>query len=226
MAENDEAFVPHSDEDLAKLLEEQMRELRAQTGAQPTLPPQDAPIARDPELDQIFSALLEGDEPDVEVAKVVVTETIVDEFKSVIDSDSLTQTEPLTIIREEVTAIVVTDPVVDTVDESAPPIPPMFAEQVTEADYIAAVMEPEIHVVTVAETVVDTVTEDGSLDEIVIDEISVDGVLVEETISETITEVVEDEVVEVVAFNATNPITNFERRPSFDELVFGAGTSD
>ena len=185
MAENDEAFVPHSDEDLAKLLEEQMRELRAQTGAQPTLPSQAAPVVRDPELEQIFSALLEEDEPEAVVAEIVVSETIIEEFKPVIEAESLTQTEPLTIIHEEVTAFVVSEQAAVLVEDSTPPIPAMFAEQVTEADYIAAALETEVHVVTVAETV--------------------------------------SEVVEV---NSTNPITNFERRPSFDELVFGAGTSD
>lgn len=218
MADEEETFVPRSDEDLARLLEEQMAQLRGQTGevqplaATPTQdePVQDAP-SRDAEMDAIFSALLDEEEPEpvaviaetVPVAAVIetVAEPVTAEFKPAFDEATLAQTEPIDVV----------------------PIPSMFSESYSEEAYIAAALAPEVveevAVVAVTETVIDEVFEDGTVEETIIEDVTVNGELVEETVIQQIFEQVSDT-------NATNPVTTFERRPSFDELVFGASTED
>lgn len=188
MADDEETFVPHSDEDLARLLEEQMVQLRAETA-------EVQPIPRDAEMDAIFSALLDEQEPETVVKPVTA------DFKPAVDEDSLAQTVPIDIV----------------------PIPSMFTESSSEAAYIAAALAPEVveavAMVAVTETVIDHVFEDGTVEETIIEDVTVDGELVEETVIEQIFEQVSDT-------NVTNPVTTFERRPSFDELVFGASTED
>ena len=212
MADEEETFVPRSDEDLARLLEDQMAQLRGQTGEVqplPAAPVQVAP-ARDAEMDAIFSALLDEEEPEPvaiiaeSVTVAAVVETVVEpvaEFKPVFDEATLAQTEPIDVV----------------------PIPSMFSESYSEEAYIEAALAPEVvgavAVVAVTETVIDEVFEDGTVEETVIEDITVNGELVEETVIEQIFEQVSDT-------NATNPVTSFERRPSFDELVFGASTED
>jgi hypothetical protein len=213
MADEEETFVPRSDEDLARVLEEQMAQLRGQTGEVqplPAAPVQDAP-ERDAEMDAIFNALLEEEEPEpvaiiaesVTVAAVVetVAEPVTADFKPAFDEDSLAQTVPIDVV----------------------PIPSMFTESSSEEAYIAAALAPEVveavGVVAVTETVIDQIFEDGTVEETIIEDVTVDGELVEETVIEQIFEQVSDT-------NATNPVTTFERRPSFDELVFGAPTED
>lgn len=204
MADEEETFVPRSDEDLARVLEEQMAQLRGETA-------EVQPIPRDAELDAIFTALLDDQEPEpvaimaetVTVTAVVETtpEPVPAEFKPVFDDSTLAQTEPIDVV----------------------PIPSMFTETYSEEAYIAAALEPEVikavAVVAVTETVIDEVFDDGTVQETIIEDVTVDGELVEETVVEQIFEQVADT-------NATNPVTTFERRPSFDELVFGASTED
>lgn len=218
MADDEETFVPRSDEDLARLLEAQMAELRSQTAeVQPISSVVDRDVsatdepARDPELDAIFSALLDDNEPEpvaiiTETATVsavieTVTPPVEPEFRPAFDEGMLAQTEPIDVV----------------------PIPSMFTETWSEEAYIAAALEPEVvdavAVVAVTETVIDQVYEDGTIEETVIEDITVDGELVEEVVIEQIFEQVTDA-------SATNPVTSFERRPSFDELVFGASTED
>lgn len=164
--EQQPSFQPHSDEELARLLEEQMRLMRgAAPAAQTPVPPAEqvqvspTPIvespgtefdvteeAEDTGIDELFGALLE-DTSEV----VVVQETLVEQFQPVVDESTLEHTQPITYIAEEtVTAAVIDD-----------------------------------HVV-VEDVLVEDVVEDAQvIAERILSEISVDGVVVATTIAET-----------------------------------------
>lgn len=164
--EQQPSFQPHSDEELARLLEEQMRLMRGTAPAvQTPVPPTEqvevtpspfvestgpevdvAEEAEDTGIDELFGALLE-DTSEV----VVVQETVVEQFQPVVDESTLEHTQPITYIAEEtVTAAVIDD-----------------------------------HVV-VEDVLVEDVVEDAQvIAERILSEISVDGVVVATTIAET-----------------------------------------
>ena len=157
--QNESTFQPHSDEELARLLEEQMRVLRSEA---PIIPPQPAmdfspePVADFQEeimpveelgIDELFGALLE-DTTDIPVVQVVDEENL---KLSAFDENSLEHTQPITYVREEAVEAAIIDK----------------------------------HVV-VEETAVEEVIEDAHvIAERVLSEISVDGELFATTISET-----------------------------------------
>lgn len=166
MSEEQSSFQPHSDEELARLLEEQMRLMRGTApAAQTPVPPAEqvevspssvvespgpefdvVKEAEDTGIDELFGALLE-DTSEV----VVVQETVVEQFQPVVDESTLEHTQPITYIAEEtVTAAVIDD-----------------------------------HVV-VEDVLVEDVVEDAQvIAERILSEISVDGVVVATTIAET-----------------------------------------
>lgn len=166
MSEEQSSFQPHSDEELARLLEEQMRLMRGTApAAQTPVPPAEqvevspSPIvespgpefdvveeAEDTGIDELFGALLE-DTSEV----VVVQEQVVEQFQPVVDESTLEHTQPITYIAEEtVTAAVIDDQVV------------------------------------VEDVLVEDVVEDAQvIAERILSEISVDGVVVATTIAET-----------------------------------------
>lgn len=166
MSEEQSSFQPHSDEELARLLEEQMRLMRGTApAAQTPVPPAEqvevspSPIvespgpefdvveeAEDTGIDELFGALLE-DTSEV----VVVQETVVEQFQPVVDESTLEHTQPIAYIAEEtVTAAVIDDQVV------------------------------------VEDVLVEDVVEDAQvIAERILSEISVDGVVVATTIAET-----------------------------------------
>lgn len=166
MSEEQSSFQPHSDEELARLLEEQMRLMRGTApAAQTPVPPAEqvevspSPIvespgpefdvveeAEDTGIDELFGALLE-DTSEV----VVVQEQVVEQFQPVVDESTLEHTQPIAYIAEEtVTAAVIDDQVV------------------------------------VEDVLVEDVVEDAQvIAERILSEISVDGVVVATTIAET-----------------------------------------
>ena len=166
MSEEQSSFQPHSDEELARLLEEQMRLMRGTApAAQTPVPPAEqvevspspsvespgpefdvVEEAEDTGIDELFGALLE-DTSEV----VVVQETVVEQFQPMVDESTLEHTQPITYIAEEtVTAAVIDDQVV------------------------------------VEDVLVEDVVEDAQvIAERILSEISVDGVVVATTIAET-----------------------------------------
>lgn len=234
MADDEETFVPRSDEDLARLLEEQLKMLRRDAAEVTPLavpPVQDAPIAaqqfqdvstRDIELDEIFNALLDDEaESQGAVVDAVAVASMVtdgeetpppvpaDEFKAAADEVPLVQTQPIDVV----------------------PIPSMFGEGASDEAYIAAALAPEgasevapdfvpaVSTVAVTETVIDDLFEDGAVEETIIEEVSVDSEVVEEV-------VVHHTIAPVSDSTANSLVTSFERRPNFDELVFGVSSED
>ena len=172
MTDNSEStFQPHSDEELARLLEEQMRAMRS---AQPITSPQpiadftpepsdvDAEVEEELGIDELFGALLE-DTTDIPV--VQVEEEVV--FIPSVDESSLEHTQPITYIQEDVVEVAV-------IDEQI-----VVEETITEAAII------DNHIV-VEETVVEEVIEDAHvIAERILSEISIDGEIVATTISAT-----------------------------------------
>lgn len=166
MSEEQSSFQPHSDEELARLLEEQMRLMRGTApAAQTPVPPAEqvevspSPIvespgpefdvveeAEDTGIDELFGALLE-DTSEV----VVVQEKVVEQFQPMVDESTLEHTQPITYIAEETVTAAVSDD----------------------------------HVV-VEDVLVEDVVEDAQvIAERILSEISVDGVVVATTIAET-----------------------------------------
>ena len=127
--ESESTFQPHSDEELARLLEEQMLAMRAAspvTAPQPLVEyPSTVPsAAAESELgiDDLFGALLE-DTTDIPVVQVVEEEVI---QLPAIDESSLEHTQPIAYIREDVVEaavvedhIIVEETVVEEVVEDA-----------------------------------------------------------------------------------------------------------
>ena len=165
MSEEQSSFQPHSDEELARLLEEQMRLMRGTAPAAHTpVPPAEqvevspSPIvespgpefdvveeAEDTGIDELFGALLE-DTSEV----VVVQEKVVEQFQPMVDESTLEHTQPITYIAEETVTAAVSDD----------------------------------HVV-VEDVLVEDVVEDAQvIAERILSEISVDGVVVATTIAE------------------------------------------
>lgn len=171
MTDNSEStFQPHSDEELARLLEEQMRAMRSSapiTAPQPTVsavhvePVVAAEVEEELGIDELFGALLEDttDIPVVQVEEVV--------FIPSVDESSLEHTQPITYIQEDVVEVAV-------IDEQI-----VVEETITEAAII------DNHIV-VEETVVEEVIEDAHvIAERILSEISIDGEIVATTISAT-----------------------------------------
>lgn len=249
MTDNSEStFQPHSDEELARLLEEQMRAMRS---AQPITSPQ--PIAafspepavvddgtEDLGIDELFGALLE-DTTDIPV--VQVEEEVL--FVPSVDESTLEHTQPITYIQEDVVEV-------DVIDEHI----------VVEETIVEAVIE-DAHVI--AERVLSEISVDGEIVATTISETAgadpvpqmFGEVVVESTIpvedasvafaqpvvavshsyvSEVVTEdrdlvEVEQEAIfaqeeEIPHVRMTNPINSFAPRPTFDELVFGVKSDD
>ena len=169
--ESESTFRPHSDEELARMLEEQMRAMRSSapsTAPQPTFSavPVELEVAAEAEeelgIDELFGALLE-DTTDIPV--VQVEEEVI--FVPTVDESSLEHTQPITYIQEEVVDVAV-------VDEQI-----VVEETITEAAII------DDHIV-VEESVVEEVIEDAHvIAERVLSEISIDGEIVATTISQT-----------------------------------------
>lgn len=172
MTDNSEStFQPHSDEELARLLEEQMRAMCSSapiTAPQPTVsavpiePEVAAEVEEELGIDELFGALLE-DTTDIPV--VQVEEEVV--FIPSVDESSLEHTQPITYIQEDVVEVAV-------IDEQI-----VVEETITEAAII------DNHIV-VEETVVEEVIEDAHvIAERILSEISIDGEIVATTISAT-----------------------------------------
>lgn len=170
--ESESPFQPHSDEELARLLEEQMRAMRSSapiTAPQPTIvaavEESVSEVESEDELgiDALFGALLE-DTTDIPVVQAEAEEAV--DFPS-IDENSLEHTQPISYIQEDVVTVAEVDDLV------------VVEESITEV----AVVDDHI---VVEETVVEDVIEDAQvIAERVLSEISIDGEIVATTISET-----------------------------------------
>lgn len=170
--ESESTFRPHSDEELARLLEEQMRAMRSSapiTAPQPTVsavpvePEVAAEVVEEMGIDELFGALLE-DTTDIPVVQVEEEEIV---FIPSVDESSLEHTQPITYIQEDVVEVAVID------------------EQIVVDETIIEAAIIDDHIV-VEETVVEEVIEDAHVvAERILSEISIDGEIVATTISET-----------------------------------------
>ncbi|MDH6533064.1 hypothetical protein M2119_001301 [Aurantimicrobium minutum] len=155
------SFEPLSDEQLARLLEDQMRVLRGDAPAAPPAPEvyalstveEPAPVfepaveeifpqIQDEEEDEgiaaLFGALLEDTTELEQVSDIVVEKTVVSE---VVDFDSLGHTQPITYLAEEVVTASVVDEhliVEDTVVEEVFTEPVIFDGVVVEDAHVVA----------------------------------------------------------------------------------------
>ena len=254
--ENESTFQPHSDEELARLLEEQMIAMRAsapRTAPQPVVetPSVAAPEAAEPELgiDDLFGALLE-DTTDIPVVQVV-DEAIIELPR--VDENSLEHTQPITYIREDVVEVAIADDhivVEETVVEEVIEDAHVIAERVLSEISI----DGEIVATTVAETAgADPVPQMFGFAEVaehvpapmpaapVFSAVVAEEVVSEENfdifeelaelaVTEVVVEdvIVEDvvEIVDAPQLRMNAPINSFAPRPSFDELVFGVKSDD
>lgn len=164
------SFEPLSDEQLARLLEDQMRAMRGEAPAAPPTPEIYSPSAveepapvfepaveeilphvQDEEEDEgiaaLFGALLEDTTELEQVSDIAVEEVVVAE---VVDFDSLGHTQPITYLTEEIVTAAVVDEhliVEDTVVEEVFTEPVIFDEVVVEdAHVIAARVISEISI--------------------------------------------------------------------------------
>ena len=170
--ESESTFRPHSDEELARLLEEQMRAMRSSapiTAPQPTVsavpvePEVAAEVVEEMGIDELFGALLE-DTTDIPVVQVEEEEIV---FIPSVDESSLEHTQPITYIQEDVVEVAVID------------------EQIVVEEVITEAAVFDNHIV-VEETVVEEVIEDAHvIAERILSEISIDGEIVATTISAT-----------------------------------------
>ena len=151
--ESESTFQPHSDEELARLLEEQMLAMRAatpMTAPQPVVgnPSTHSVDEAEPELgiDDLFGALLE-DTTDIPVVQVV--QEVIE--LAPVDESVLEHTQPITYIREDVVeAAVIDDHVIveETVVEEVVEDAHVIAERVLSEISI----DGEIVATTIAET--------------------------------------------------------------------------
>ncbi len=250
MTDNSEStFQPHSDEELARLLEEQMRAMRS---AQPITSPQ--PIAaftpepavvdngtEDLGIDDLFGALLE-DTTDIPVVQAEVEEVL---FVPSVDESTLEHTQPITYIQEDVVEVAVIDEHI-VVEET-------IVEAVIEDAHVIA--ERVLSEITVdGEIVATTISETAGADPIpqMFGEVVVEATIAVEEAPIAFPEpvpasslgyvsdvVIEDNTVEFISEEVTvvdevelpqirmsNPINSFAPRPTFDELVFGVKSDD
>lgn len=172
------SFEPLSDEELARLLEEQMRALRGEApvisvATEPVITSDPAPIfepaveevplnveqeEEDEGIAALFGALLEDTSELEQVSDSVVTETVV----SVVDYDDLAHTQPITYFSEEVVSATVVDEHL-VVEEIV--VEEVFTEPVVFDDVIVE----DAHLIAAR----------------VISEISIDGEVVATTVSAT-----------------------------------------
>ena len=249
MTDNSEStFQPHSDEELARLLEEQMRAMRS---AQPITAPQPfaaftpepvAPAAGEElGIDDLFGALLE-DTTDIPVVQEIVVEEI---FVPSVDESTLEHTQPITYIHEDVVeAAVVEDHIIveETVVEAVIEDAYVIAERVLSEISI----DGEIVATTISETAgsdpipqmfgeavvsepvaapVFAASMSYTPEPVILDEVRVEDEVVEDVIvEEVIVEELEDP--QLRSTNPINHINSFAPRPSFDELVFGVKSDD
>lgn len=175
------SFEPLSDEQLARLLEDQMRAMRGGTPEAPKasdisapvpdreLAPIFEPVVQDvnPVIEEeddegiaaLFGALLEDTSELEQVAEVFVTEAVV---ADVVDFDSLGHTQPISYLSEEVVIVAVVDEhiiVEDTVVEEVFTEPVVFDDVVVEDAHVIAArviseisIDGEVVATTVAET--------------------------------------------------------------------------
>jgi hypothetical protein len=248
MSGNDEQhFVTHSDEDLARLLEAQLSSLR--------IPNVGQPLGQKPEsdknLDDIFGALRESSPapldsprpPDpieilssghfFEVTASTQTdygEISVDEPENTLPIthvvDSVVDETPilLKVVSDDFgTEIGVDTAIAETA--TAVPVPSMFVE----ADYIAAVLdasEPEL--APDGENTLDVVHV-SVVEETILPSAVTHAPVPVPTDPVTTQSVAPDRVAPVAPATLSqhaNPLLTFEPRPTFDELVFGASSDD
>ena len=249
MTDNSEStFQPHSDEELARLLEEQMRAMRS---AQPITAPQPvaaftsepvAPAAGEElGIDDLFGALLE-DTTDIPVVQEIVVEEI---FVPSVDESTLEHTQPITYIHEDVVeAAVVEDHIIveETVVEAVIEDAHVIAERVLSEISI----DGEIVATTISETAgsdpipqmfgeavvsepvaapVFAASMSYTPEPVILDEVRVEDEVVEDVIVEEVV-VEEFEAPQLRSTNPINHINSFSPRPSFDELVFGVKSDD
>ena len=249
MTDNSEStFQPHSDEELARLLEEQMRAMRS---AQPFTAPQPvaaftsepvAPAAGEElGIDDLFGALLE-DTTDIPVVQEIVVEEI---FVPSVDESTLEHTQPITYIHEDVVeAAVVEDHIIveETVVEAVIEDAYVIAERVLSEISI----DGEIVATTISETAgsdpipqmfgeavvsepvaapVFAASMSYTPEPVILDEVRVEDEVVEDVIVEEVV-VEEFEAPQLRSTNPINHINSFAPRPSFDELVFGVKSDD
>lgn len=244
MSEETPSFQPHSDEDLARLLEEQMRILRSEA-------PASQPVAAEKPA-EVFTPLTSEPAPEPAFS-VPVAEELPDSGIDELFGALLEDTSDVAVVREETVELF--QPVVNDEDlELTQPIPTLIHEEVVE------VAEVDDHVVMVEETT-DVVVEDAHVvAERVISAISLDGDVVAASVMETewsepipsmfgdvepipavipapvvadvvepVTSVVDEQITFVeeetfaveISAPVENTVTSFGPRPSFDELVFG-----
>jgi hypothetical protein len=245
MTDNSEStFQPHSDEELARLLEEQMKAMRSSapiTAPQPTVnyAPAGAETEQELGIDDLFGALLEEttDIPGVQVEEEVL-------FVPTVDDSALELTQPITYIHEDVVEVAVIDDHV-VVEET------VVEEVIEDAHVIAERVLSEISID--GEIVATTISETAGADPIpqmfgesiasepvsapvfaasmsytpepsVVEEVFVDEVVVEEVIVEEVVEEITSPVLR--STNPINQVNSFAPRPSFDELVFGVKSDD
>lgn len=250
MTDNSEStFQPHSDEELARLLEEQMRAMRS---AQPITAPQPVaaftsesvePVAVEEELgiDDLFGALLE-DTTDIPVVEELVVEEI---FIPSVDESTLEHTQPITYIQEDVVEaavvedhIIVEETVVEEIIEDAHVIAERVLSEISiDGEIVATTISetagsepiPQMFGEAVVSEPVAVPVFASSMsytpEPVILDVVGAEAEVVEDVIVE---EVVEEEF-ETPQLRSTNPINHinsFAPRPSFDELVFGVKSDD
>lgn len=200
---NEEQFVPRSDEELARLLESQLAAMRGQTAEQARI----EPIVEEVSIDEIFGALLEDATNPIDIPVVTAPVSAAAISPHFVEPDA---TQPVTYVSQSIDeTLIVEDVVVDgdivgqlvidefvvatTISDAATsiPVPSMFSE----AEYIAAVLDEPV------ESVVESVVEPVAPALVVAD-------------------------LPASLPTATNPIVTFESSPSFDELVFGVSSDD
>jgi hypothetical protein len=216
---NEEQFVPRSDEELARLLESQLAAMRGQTGEQARI----VPTVEEVSLDEIFGALLDDATNPIDIPVVTAPVSVAVVTPHFVEPD---ETQPISYVSQSVDeTLTVEEVVVDgdivgelvidelvvatTISSSATsiPVPSMFSE----AEYIAAVLDEPVDSVVefVRESAVETSFE--SVVEAVVEPVAAAAVVAD---------------LPTALPNATNPIVTFEPRPSFDELVFGVSSDD
>jgi hypothetical protein len=126
MSDNDdEQFVPRSDEELARLLEAQMMQMRSQTAEQPRIP---SP-APDAGLDEIFGALLEDTTNPIDIPVSIEPNEDSVEVPSFEEPDV---TQPISFITQPAEETVFVEEILaaTTISEAATstPVPSMFGE--------------------------------------------------------------------------------------------------
>lgn len=233
---NENSFQPHSDDELARLLEEQMKQMRAQTPTPPPTPPSvvEATPAQNPDdgIDSLFGALLDDsiEEPAKPATEPV---TIPNDF----DEENLDHTQPL-VIQEEVI-------VVEAAHEMESPSV-VSEDEILIADLLReAVVEDDPH--SVAERVLSDISEEGIVAATVLTPDPVPQMFSDSTLTQSpnvpspgaLAETSGDIPQSTPLYSTSQenqqtqrsrfrlkPVSSNSPRPSFDELVFGQKQED